>query len=1143
MSENEGTLETLARHLVLAISPLKDAVSSPEEFKAFMYRLGWDPTSLPPSYTAIGNAVDDAVQALEILSDDPTLAEVFDLIAKAKSVYDGVHGITEAPTGVDAGEFLADIGERIFELLLTDYLASALPAVHHALKILNVIQSEILPETPTRHAHVRTRIQWDQIPKILGDPVSLPKIVYGWGTPQLKLGLIADHLAHLIHAAGLPVIISPDSDGLRNAYNGTSGLSPEETYIVKVPFCYAEIAGLPVEMSFVVFGIPGAEGRLPGIVIQPQIPSSFPATFHLADTIDLRIRAGSDIASLFGVVIRPDSISVKYPFQSGTTLPTAGFGVGFDFKPETTAILLGKPGETRVQLKDASIDFGINYSNAEIEVLLSVELRGFALIVAAGQGDGFLSKLLGDSEVNVELPVGIDWSSESGLKFRGGGGFEVALHPHLTLGPIAIEELDIRLTGSTTPPPKVQLDLGVNVKGTLGPVVCVVQGVGVSLASIFESGGNAGPFDIDVGFMPPKGVGLSVDTGLIKGGGFLRLDPEKGEYVGALELDFQGIFSLKAVGIINTKMPDGSRGFSLLIIITAEFTPIQLGFGFTLVGVGGLLGLNRTTLIDVLREGIKTNAIKSVLFPEDIVANIDRIVSDIRQIFPPMEGRFIIGPMAKIAWGTPSLITLELGLLLEIPVPRIAILGVLKALLPEEDAPLLILQVNFLGVFDLDNKYISFDATLYESRLLAFTLTGDMAFRFSWGENRVLVLSVGGFHPAFRDAPADLQNLARLSISLLSGENPRISAECYFAVTSNTLQFGAKAELYAAACGFNVYGFVGYDVLIQRKPFHFDAAYAAGLALREGTNVIMGIKVSGELSGPTPWDVRGEGSISILFFSITVGFHETWGDPIGAIVDELEDLLALLTGEINDVRNWKADIPDKSTLHVSIKTIESPPDMIIIHPFGVLSLSQRLLPLGITIERFGTKLPLNANRFDLTEPMSNGTALPTIEAKEQFARANFFNMSDKDKLSNPSFEGMLSGFSVDASSGLTMATAVNKNVEYELTYLRKKKSTSVAGGVYAWSKGLFKSAVKGGAAGNSPLSYGGKRMSRNAPDAVAVSSDTYVITDVDTMERHSPEMVAASYSEAAAMLQEVLRTHPEMKGRLQILTDYELSGN
>src|SRR4029077_2772120 len=121
-----------------------------------------------------------------------------------------------------------------------------------------------------------------------------------------------------------------------------------------------------------------------------------------------------------------------------------------------------------------------------------------------------------------------------------------------------------------------------------------------------KGGGNAGVAQIDVSFKPPNGVGLSVDAGIVKGGGFLYIDTERGQYAGALELTFAGFLSLKAIGIITTRMPDGSPGFSLLILVTAEFgTGLQLGWGFTLLGVGGLLGLNRTMRLDALAEGVR----------------------------------------------------------------------------------------------------------------------------------------------------------------------------------------------------------------------------------------------------------------------------------------------------------------------------------------------------------------------------------------------------------------------------------------------------------------------------------------------------------------------------------------------------------
>src|SRR5205807_5358196 len=270
-------------------------------------------------------------------------------------------------------------------------------------------------------------------------------------------------------------------------------------------------------------------------------------------------------------------------------------------------------------------------------------------------------------------------------------------------------------------------------------------------------------------------------------------------------------------------------GFSLLIVISAEFTPIQLSFGFTLNGVGGIFGLNRRIVVAALAEGIRTNAVKSILFPENIVANITRIISDIKQFFPPQPDHFVIGPMAKLGWGTSSIITVELCLLMDLPNPMFAIVGVLKALLPDREAPILQLQVNFLGVVDFDRGYIFFRADLFDSRLLVYSITGSMAFLVSWGEAKALALSVGGFHPDFRDLPTipalpdGFRSMARIGISLLSDDNPRLKVESYFAVTSNTVQFGARVELYAEQSGFNIYGFLVFDVLFQFDLFHFFA--------------------------------------------------------------------------------------------------------------------------------------------------------------------------------------------------------------------------------------------------------------------------------------------------------------------------------
>ena len=728
-----------------------------------MYQLGWNADDLPPSWAALGTAVDTAVTTVEALSDDPTPAEILELIDAVKQAYDALQSITDAPPGVDAGPFLAEIGERLFELLLTEYLALALPATYSLLQALGVIDVEPVPATPSRPSFTRVHFRWAEIPRIVREPNTIPARVYGWGTPELDVDRIMHHLAGLTAATGFPVRTVPPGTALERGYaDPTEDEPPVSQPSLIVPFYYIDIAGVSVEAAVAVRDLPGRDGVLPGLVIEPQMPSQFPLTIKLADDITMRLLAGTNIATTLGIVIRPDDISIKYPFQPGTTPPSAGVGLGFDFTPATPTLLIGSAQATRLEFAGASIDFGARSINGEFDAILSGQLKGLTLVLSAGEGDGFIQKILGSGETRVEMTLGIEWSRAHGIRFTGSGAFEVAVHPHLSLGPVSIDEIDIRLAIPSPTPPDLRLELGAGDFRRARP------------AHVFRAGHRLeGRCRVQPrehraarsrsGIQAPNRCRTRRSTpGGFTGGGFLIFDSDKGEYAGGLELEFQGVITVKAIGLLNTRMPDGGLGFSLLIIITAEFAPIQLSFGFTLLGVGGLLGLNRTVLYDVLRGGLRDGSLQSILFPQDVVANAPRIINDLRRIFPPLDDRFLIGPMAKLGWGTPTIVSLELGLLLEIPRPAFAILGVLRVSLPADDMPLLHLQVNFLGVIDFGKGQISFDASLFDSRILTFTLTGDMAVRVYWSENANLLLTVGGFHPAYMPPPMGLPALRRL---------------------------------------------------------------------------------------------------------------------------------------------------------------------------------------------------------------------------------------------------------------------------------------------------------------------------------------------------------------------------------------------
>lgn len=1163
-----STFELAARFLAEALKPLLPYLSAADATGAGMKQLvaamGWQlPEPVPPSLLSLRQPVTAIVESATKLAnlqekrqssnppDDTQVALIVtELLANLGIGFNAIFNLKTKLAAELPAPFLAATGiqtsfvDRFIGRLLIDAFYTRTPVAGRVFRLLGIIQIEELPEDPAKFQPSFTlkKLRWDRLPRLVQKPKDIFSEVYSWGTPDLKLDPLLEALQGVSIALNISGVYDFPSVGLiKSLAPSATPATADVGHTFEMPVLEGELLNFTLGLTSTPKTSPA---DVPGLALFAygtggDIKLQFPLTSSILFDTDFSI----DMATGMAVAFKPNGqVSFISDIENGR-LPVTGGSVkiGFIYKPqvEEDLVNLFDVSGALLQVTEAGIHGGILAADGKTDLFIEAD-TSCKFLFNVTDGDGFLQKILPLKSINSEFSFAIGFSTSKGVYFRGSSALEIHLPVHIALGPVSLEGMTIALKPADG---TIPVELGADIKASLGPVVAIVQNLGIrTIFSFPDGGGNLGPLQMGVKFKPPNGAGLSVDAGGIKGGGFLKLDPDKGEYFGALELEFQSMFSLKAVGIINTKMPDGSEGFSMLIIITAEFVPIQLSFGFTLNGVGGIIGYNRTVKIDVLREGVKTNAIKSILFPENVVANIDRIVSDIKQIFPPYDDHFIIGPMGKLGWGTPSIITLELGLIIEIPVPRIAILGVLKALLPEENAPLLLMQINFLGVIDFENKFISFDASLYDSRLLFYTLTGDMAFRLSWGDSPFFILTVGGFHPAFKDAPGDLQNMRRIAISLLSGGIARITVQTYFAVTSNTVQFGAKAELLAGdEDGFNIYGFIGYDVLFQFEPFKFIADFAAGIALRRRSSVYMSIHVSGQLSGPSPFDARGEASVDFFFFSISVSFHETWGDRSGDIELEKADLLDLLTKEIADNRNWTAAIPQANSLHVSIKQYTPPADKVVVHPFGMLTFSERLVPLDIDIQKFGTKQPKDANHFEIK---ATDASLSTEPAKEQFAPANFFQLKDEDKLSRPSFEPMNSGFKISGSSALQMANQiVSKDVVYEFSYLRKKKFSLLFAGAYRMAKAMFRAGTKAGAVAKSNLSFVTNRVSANAPEKVSMANEKFAVANKSDMKLHKNGMQAGSYSEAVQMLNQLVKEQPGLKDQVQVVSNFELNPN
>jgi hypothetical protein len=672
-----------------------------------------------------------------------------------------------------------------------------------------------------------------------------------------------------------------------------------------------------------------------------------------------------------------------------------------------------------------------------------------------------------------------------------------------------------------------------------------VDRVGVKALIAFpDHGGNLGPANLSIAFKPPSGLGISIDAGVVAGGGYISFNPDKGQYAGVLDVSLAEIVQVKVIGVLDTILPDGSHGFSFLLIITFDFPPIQLGFGFTLNGVGGLGGVNRTMNTDALHAGFRAHTLNSVLFPPDPIANAPQIISNIENFFPPAEGRYLFGPMLEIGWGTPTLITLAVGLILEVPDPiRLVLLGLIDAGLPTTEAALIELHIDVLGILDFGAKTLSIDGSLYDSHVLIFSLAGDLALRLSWGDNPNFLFSLGGFNPHFSTTGLDVPSMHRLTVSIGDGDNPRISANSYFAVTSNSLQFGANVEAYASAAGFSIHGYLGFDVLIIFSPFSFEFDFSAGFDVAFEGVTLCGLNIDGTFAGPRPWHLHGDASITILFFTVSASLDITWGDSTPAILPQ-KPVLPDLTAALQDPRNWSTTLPDGTTQAVTLSTPKPDDTTLRVHPIGTLSVRENIVPLDLPITRYGNATPSDGNYFAISDVQINGDEESKQSFQDYFAAGQFLSLSDADKVSRPSFEKYDAGVTIGSSDIISGADSP-RNVYYEERYIDEPAGFSIFSRRYAMAADVHLALTRQGAGFASPLKNTGlfKYGTGASAPAVKIQEPSFVVTSMEDLSVRSDIVSAggSTYFQAAAALNSYLTLHPEESGNLQVLPAHEVT--
>jgi hypothetical protein len=523
--------------------------------------------------------------------------------------------------------------------------------------------------------------------------------------------------------------------------------------------------------------------------------------------------------------------------------------------------------------------------------------------------------------------------------------------------------------------------------------------------------GNLGTHgDLAMGFVPPRGIGVELDIGPVKGGGFLFFDPPNRTYGGVLEASLalcgKGI-SIKAAGLLR----ETDDGWSFVVIVSAEFDPgIEIFLGLTLNGVGGMVGINVAVDIGRLQAGLHDGAIGRLLFPDDPVANAPAIIETMATVFPPRPGGWVAGPMLQLGWGRPSsFVRLSVAVVLAFPSPALlAILGRFRLVVPDPDFAITDIKADFLGVISFDEPSVSFDASLVDSRLAAFALTGDMAMRVN---DQGFILSIGGFNPQFTP-PQPMPQLRRLAIDISANPITKIRAEAYVAVTSNTFQVGLHASLDIDAGPASIHGWLDFDALVRWEPrFFFSIHMDIGLELRVGGRSIAGVSVDLLLEGPGPWHAKGRATLHFLFFSVHAGFEVSWGEvEAGETPPEL-DAAQQAALSLDRPGAWTSIAPTGDAI-VTFRAVSR--EEVGVHPYGQLSVRQQAVPLGIPITRIGRSHVRGGTATVTVAPIGGAPASePTLG---KFAVAEFQDLTDGERLSRPSFESFQDGVAFGAAA-------------------------------------------------------------------------------------------------------------------------------
>jgi hypothetical protein len=268
----------------------------------------------------------------------------------------------------------------------------------------------------------------------------------------------------------------------------------------------------------------------------------------------------------------------------------------------------------------------------------------------------------------------------------------------------------------------------------------------------------------------------------------------------------------------------------------------------------------------------------------------------------------------------------------------------------------------------------------------------------------------------------------------------------------------------------------------------------------------------------------------IIKVTIKVGFDVTFGDARPTRLPPV-DVLAEMVKALSNLGNWKPRLPAASNQHVTLRELPDPATVPVLHPFCALEITQKLVPLHVAIQRFASRAPDKGSVFTLADVKLGANAAATVNIREQFAPAQFFDLSDAEKLSRPSFADYDAGIMVGSDLAPCIDFMRTRAVVYELIYLPEHHPIRL---FFSLVTGLAQWLARGSAVTQSAVSLAQRGPSLLAERASLVP-ETYAVVSTSDLTPHAPGLVFDSATAADQALQHLVAERPELYGAIQVL--------